>query len=157
MGRDRGGEPAAVGEFVEETGVRLGEECRAAGARGHDRADADHVFGGLRQGGAGRAVQRQRGHSQGRFGLFGDPGRAAEDVGAELVPVRAAGRAAGEGEGAVERGAQVVQVVETEAFRERDALQEPGPAVGVVGGAAELERGGVRGEEGEPLPRDTSG
>lgn len=102
-------------------------------------------------------MQRQRGHSQGRFGLFGYAGRAAEDVGAELVPVRAAGRAAGEGEGAVERGAQVVEVVQAQALREPDALEEPGPAVGVVGRGAEEEGVASGARNGNRSPRETSG
>lgn len=43
----------------------------------------------------------------------------------------------------------MVQVVEAEAFGEGDALEERGPQVGVGGGFAEDEGGGVRGEEGK--------
>ena len=72
-------------------------------------------------------------------GVLGQGDRAAEDVGAQPAPVRAARRAAGQHEVAVERGAQQVEVVEAQPLDERDALQHGGEPVAVVGGRAEQE------------------
>lgn len=150
MGRDRGRQPASGLQFVHQARVRAGEAGRAGRAGFQDRADADHAVGHLRQLPAlPRAVRRQHRHPQGRFDLFRYPGRAAEDVGPELVPVRATGRAAREGEGAVYRGAQVVEVVQAQALRERHALQHRRPAVRLRRRSAEGEGGGLGGQEGE--------
>src|SRR5690606_41122778 len=80
---------------------------------------------------------------------------ASEHVGAEPVPVGAAGGAAGEDDLTVHGGAEQVEVVEAEPLDERRAAQDGDVPLHVVGGLPERERLRVRGREREPLaPRD---
>lgn len=65
--------------------------------------------------------------------------RYAEDVGAELVPVLAADRAAGQRDGSRRLGTELGQMLEGEPLDERDALQNADVAVEIVVDLTQLE------------------
>ncbi len=115
-------QPAAAGQRVDEVevdggaGGRYGRGRDGVPPRTRTMAPAASSSVGTR---GGRGEHR---HAEGASACSGS-GRRARAHGAQLRPVAASGAAAGEGERAVDGGAEVVEVVEAEPFEQRHSQQ----------------------------------